>query len=121
MRGPFELMLAARRKVDDKEKGKIVVMGFGGSLRDEYLQQPVWAGGSRLRLDPPPTENADLVLNALYWLAGKEQWISRGPVPVPRVLPIEPMQARVLRLFVWGVWPALVFAPGIVLWYLRRR
>jgi hypothetical protein len=121
MRGPFDLMLAAERKDGDKSKGRIVVTGFGGSLRDEYLQQPVWAGGNRLRLDPPPTENADLMVNALYWLAGKGQWIARGPVPVPRVLPIEPSDARMLRAFVWGIWPALVFVPGIVLWYVRRR
>lgn len=119
--GPYDLMVTAQRKDGDKTKGTLVVCGFGAGLRDEFLTQKVWSGSSRLRLEPEPTENVDLFINALYWLSGKNEWIARGPVPVPRVLPIEPSAARMMRLVVWGVWPALVFAPGIVLWYVRRR
>jgi hypothetical protein len=119
--GPFDVMVAAERHEGDKSKGKLVVMGFGGSLRDQYLTNPVMSGGDVLRLDPPPTENADLLVNALYWLQGQTRWIARGPVPVPRVVPIEAGQMIALRVFVWGVWPAVVFAPGILLWWIRRR
>ena len=111
----------AEKKEGDQVKSRVVVMGFGGSMRDEFLAQPVWPGGDSLKLDPPPTENADLLVNSLYWLRGEPQLISRGPVPVPRVLPMEKGTQAALRTFVWGIWPALIFAPGILLWYIRRR
>ncbi len=120
-RGPFDVTVAAERKDGDKSKGKIVVSAFGASVRDDYLEQPVWAGGEKLRLDPPATENVDLVVNSLYWLGGEEQLISRGVVPVPRVRQIASTDLQVMRFIVWGLWPAVVFAPGIFLWYIRRR
>jgi len=120
-RGPFTIIAAAQRSVGDKSKGKIVVTGCGASIREDYLNGPVWTGGDRLKLDPPPSENADLFINALYWLQGRPELISKGPVPVPRVLPIEAGELTALRWFVWGIWPALVLIPGIMLWYVRRR
>jgi hypothetical protein len=77
--------------------------------------------GDVLRLDPPPRENLDLFVNSLYWLQGQSQWIARGPVPVPRVEAIEAGELTALRVFVWAGWPALVFAPGILLWWIRRK
>ena len=78
--GPFDLMLTAERHEGDKRKGKIVVVGFGGSLLNGYLTQPVLADAEKIRLDPPPTENLDLFINALYWLDDKEGYIGRGQV-----------------------------------------
>jgi len=119
--GPFDLMLTAERHQGDKRKGKIVVMGFGGSLSDRYLRQAVLANAETIKLESPPTENLDLFVNALYWLDDKEAYIGRGPVPVPRVHAIAAGQLNTMRWFVWAVWPALVFVPGIFLWYIRRR
>ena len=113
--------VSAERQEGDKDKGRIVVSGFGASVRDDYLEQPVWSGGDKLRLDPPATENVDLVVNALYWLGGQEKLISRGPVPVPRVKSIASTEQQVIRLVVWGVWPAIIFSLGILQWYIRRR
>lgn len=121
MSGPFDVMVTAERIVEAEPKGRIVVMTFAASVRDDYLQQPVMADGEQLRLDPPPTENADLFVNALYWLSGQPHLISRGPVPVPRIQQIPSSELMAVRYFVWAVWPALVFAPGILLWYMRRR
>lgn len=118
--GPFDIMLAAERSAEGKSKGRLVLAGFGASFRDDYLQQPVLAGGDQLRLDPAPTENVDLFVNALYWLSGQPQLISRGPVPVPRIEQIATTELKTLRYFVWAIWPALVFAPGIILWFKRR-
>lgn len=120
-RGPFDVAIAAERKDGDKAKGKIVVSAFGSSVRDDYLQQPVWSGGETLKFDPPPTENEDLVVNALYWLGGEEKLISRGPVRVPRVRQIAGAEQQWIRVAVWGIWPALVFAFGLLQWYVRRR
>lgn len=119
--GPFEIMMSGERVIDGKEKGKMVVMGFGASVRDDYLTQPVVAESQQLRLDPPPTENADLCVNALYWLSGQSDLISRGPVPVPRIEPIASSDLKLLRVLVWAVWPAIVFTPGIFFWVVRRR
>ncbi|RIK69361.1 MAG: hypothetical protein DCC65_01055 [Planctomycetota bacterium] len=119
--GPFDVMVTAERSADGKSKGKIALVSFGASVRDDYLRQPVMGEGQQLRLEPPPTENVDLFVNALYWLTGQTQLISRGPVPVPRIEPIASADLKALRVFVWAVWPALVFAPGLILWYVRRR
>ncbi len=119
--GPFDVMLTAQRKSGDQGKGRIAVLGFGASVRDDFLQQPVMAEGEQLRLEPPPTENVDLIANSLYWLVGQPELISRGPVPVPRIEQISVAELRNLRVFVWGVWPVLVFIPGVFLWYVRRR
>ncbi|MFQ5430353.1 MAG: hypothetical protein ACE5E1_08600, partial [Phycisphaerae bacterium] len=119
--GPFDLMVTAERREGDQRKGKIAVMSFGGSLTDRFLKQPVLADVQKVRFDPPPTENLDLFVNALYWLADKPAYIGRGPVPVPRVEAIDAQQQRLLRAFVWIIWPVAVFVPGLVLWYVRRR
>jgi hypothetical protein len=119
--GPFDIMLTAERREGDQRKGRIVVVGFGGSLLNQYLTQPVLADAETVRLDPPPTENLDLFINALYWLDDKEAYIGRGPVPVPRVHAIAAAQLSRMRWFVWAIWPALVFVPGAILWYIRRR
>ncbi len=121
MQGPFDLMVAAERREEDKSKGTILVIAFGASLRDDYLQNPVLAESTTIRFDPPPTENADLLVNGLYWLTGRPEWIGRGPLPVPRVASMSKAELNGLRVFVWGVWPAAVFLPGILLWYVRRK
>jgi hypothetical protein len=119
--GPFDVMVTAERRDGEKGKGKIVLLSFGASLRDDYLENPVVAETQVLRFDPPPTENVDLFVNTLYWLSGNSQWIARGPVPVPRVAPMPRGEQTAIRVLVWAAWPALVFLPGIVLWYVRRR
>lgn len=119
--GPFNLMVVAERRDSDVSKGKIAVMSFGTSLSDYYLTQPVVRPGEKLRFDAPPTENVDLMINALHWLQGQERWISRGPVPKPTVRPIPKSHLTSLRVLVWGAWPVAVFVPGIVFWYVRRR
>ncbi|OWY70423.1 hypothetical protein B7486_16685 [cyanobacterium TDX16] len=119
--GPFDVMLTGERVAEGKSKGKLVVMGFGASIRDDYLTQPVVAESQQLRLDPPPTENADLFVNALYWLSGQPELISRGPVPVPRIEQIASSEMRVLGVLVWAVWPVVIFLPGIIAWAVRRR
>ncbi len=119
--GPFDLMVAAERRDGEKMRGRIVVMGFGATLRGDYLENPVMAEGETLRLDPPPTEGVDLFVNSLYWLQGRPEWIARGPGAVPRIRPIEAGSRTGLRVFVWGMWPALVLAPGLLLWWIRRR
>lgn len=134
---PFDLVVAATRKApkpkdmkpeSDSESTKtepddsrIVVMSIGQSFTDAYLQQPVVADFEKIRFDPAPTENLDLLVNAVYWLNDTPEYIGRGPVPVPRINAISSGDQRTIRMLLFGIWPALVLAPGIVLWFLRRR
>ncbi len=142
--GPFDLMVAATREGktaaaakteggDDpaaeagpasqkagEPASRIVVMAFGRALVDEYLSQPVVVSVNPIRFEPPPTECLDLFVNALYWLTD-HSYIGRGPVPVPRVHEVSGGELAMIRWFVWGIWPVLVFVPGVFLWYVRRR
>ncbi|MFQ5502122.1 MAG: hypothetical protein ACE5EQ_07445 [Phycisphaerae bacterium] len=119
--GPFSLMVTCERKAGETSKGRIAVIAFGTSLTDRHLMQPVIAESKSIQLDPPPKENLDLFINAMYWLNGTEEYIGRGPVPIPRIGAIDGRELQWTRAFVWAIWPAMVFAPGIILWMIRRR
>ncbi|MFQ5412781.1 MAG: hypothetical protein ACE5EC_10815, partial [Phycisphaerae bacterium] len=121
LRGPFDLMLTCERRSGETDQGRIGVISFGKSLADPHLLQPVVAAGKSIRLDPPPKENLDLLVNTMYWLNGTEEYIGRGPVPTPRIGAIDENKLTLIRYGVWAVWPAMVFAPGIILWSIRRR
>jgi len=121
-RGPFDLMISGQRKDGDKEKGRIAVLSFGMSLADFYVDRPIPTDkGSRVKFMPPPRESLDLVVNSIYWLQGQPKWISRGPVMNPTVEPIDKGTRPLLSWLVYGIWPVLVFLPGIFLWYVRRK
>lgn len=104
--------------------GKIVVMGTGFSFIDGYVSRPVPRLEAKkvvtLATDPPPTENIDLMLNTVYWLAGKPELIASGPAPIPLVGPIEPAQAR----SAWGIavgWAFAALVAGGVVMFVRRK
>ncbi len=117
---PFPVVVAGE---NSETKSKIVVMGGGLSLRDDYLQQRVvrfGEKGTRLMTDPPPTENVDLFANALYWLADRPDLIAAGPAEVPVVGPIEPGS----RNFLWVMnfaWAVAALAVGGIMWFVRRK
>lgn len=117
---PFEVILAGRNTGTD---GRVVVMGNGLSLRDDYLQQRVirlGGGGTQLMTDPAPTENVDLVANALYWLADRNDLIAAGPAQVPVVEAIEGGSRRSVWVLsmTWAL--AALMAGGIVM-VVRRK
>ncbi|MCB9858352.1 MAG: DUF1905 domain-containing protein [Phycisphaerales bacterium] len=134
---PFDLVVCATRKapadaatkpaegpelpMDQPKDTSVVVMSIGQSYLDAFLTQPYVADFNKIRLDPPPTENLDLFVNAVHWLNGTTEYIGRGPVPVPRINAIKSSDQTKIRALLFGIWPALVLAPGIVLWFLRRR
>lgn len=119
--GPFDLMVVAERHQGEESKGRIAVMGFGGSLVDSYITQPVIQPGETIRFDPPPTECVDLFVNTLHWLQGQTDWIARGPAPKPTIRQIPKNQMASLQVLVWAVWPVVVFLPGVFFWYVRRK
>lgn len=118
-RPPYVVMAAA-----SKEKaGKIVVCSFAKSLIDAVIDRSLLRQmpDGRLVPEPPPLSNADLLMNALYWLNGQDQWIGAGPPSAPSIRPIASDHLTLLRVVTYGIWPALVFAPGLFIWLARRR
>jgi hypothetical protein len=119
--GPFDLMVTSHRRVEDHDKGRIAVIAFGGSLRDAFVNQDVLANADPIRFAPPPTENLDLLVNAVYWLNDQGAYIGRGPVPVPRVQAIDPGELKLTKFGVMLLWPLVAISPGVILWFIRRR
>jgi len=118
---PFPVAVAA---INTKTKSEIVVLGNGASLLDDYLGSRVpriGERGERIMFDPPPTANADLVINSVLWLADKADLIGAGPVIIPPVQPIPDKQMAAIRLLVWVLLPGLTLASGLVVMMIRRR
>ncbi len=118
---PFPVALAV---TSDKNEPIAVVLGTGGSVLDGYLGERVpRIGGKndRLSFDPPPTANADLVVNSVLWLSGRADLIGAGPVILPPVGRIPDAQLAFIRGLVWILMPALVLAAGAAVFAVRRR
>ncbi len=121
---PFDVAVAAARAGDEQGLPvRIVALGVGRSLTDGYLDEPVGrldADGT-LSLTDPPKANADLVINSLYWLTGREQLIASGPAQVRPVKLLDRRTLTILKLLVLGVLPAAVVALGGLVLLVRRR
>jgi hypothetical protein len=117
---PLTLAMAGE---NSKTRSKVVVLGSGMSLRDDYLGQRVMrieGNQSRLRTDPPPTENADLFVNSVYWLSGNEGLIAAGPAEMPVVPPIDQGKRNSLWLITFGWALAVLLAGGAVMMARRK-
>jgi len=123
LRPPFPVAVAAvKDNGPDKKPSKIVVLGNGISLVDGYLDQKVPRFGTKgqITFDPPPSANADLLVNALYWLVDREDLIAAGPEVLPQIGLIE----RSDRVKLWTVtiaWALLALAGGGVVLFTRRK
>lgn len=121
---PMDLAVAATRETPAKKGAKaaqIVVMGLASSLMDGYMDQQVPVRGAKgdITFDDPPLANADLMVNSVYWLAGRGQNIAAGPVQVRPINVTQNTRSLLWAVCVLGL-PALVLGlGGIVL--LRRR
>ncbi|HOW72479.1 MAG TPA: hypothetical protein PKY77_17915, partial [Phycisphaerae bacterium] len=117
---PFSVSVAA---TNSKTKSKIVVLGSGLAISDQYLERRVvrFGGkGTRLMTDPPPTENVELLANALYWLVDRPELIAAGPAVVPRVEQLSDAKSATVKVVSFG-WAAVVLAVGGVVMMVRRK
>jgi len=123
---PFSVGLAIEKTFGENEpKSRVVVLGTGASLADYYLTRrvPRFLGeGKRARFqtDPPPTENAELFINAALWLCDQEGMIASGPSQIPLV-PVLKAGTQTKVLTVTMVWAAIVFVVGIVVMLVRSK
>jgi hypothetical protein len=102
---------------------RIVVMTLGAGLVDDYLDQRVGQFDARntLVFSDPPRTNADVVVNSVYWLIGREALIAAGPVQVRPVAMISPATMNVLRIATLLGLPLAVVAIGAAVLLGRRR
>lgn len=117
---PFSVSVAAE---NSKTKSKLVVLGSGLAISDQYLDRRVvrFGGkGTRLMTDPPPTENLELLANALYWLVDRPELIAAGPAVVPRVEQLTDAKGVMVKVVSFG-WAAVVLAVGGVVMMVRRK
>ena len=67
--------------------------------------------------------NAELFVNSVYWLAGRDELIATGArtQDVRRFKPIEPSTATTVSLLLLIGLPALTLTIGVGVWMLRRQ
>ena len=70
--------------------------------------------------DPPPTENAELFVNAALWLSDHQNMIASGPSQIPLV-PVFKAGTQSRVLIVTMVWAGIVLIAGIVVMLVRSK
>ncbi len=121
---PYDVVVAATRKPIKEgvsEPSRLVLFSGGISLTDSYMTSPVIRGGAEgVEFAPPPRVNAEIAINSVYWLAGKEDRIASGPVAMPTIEPIPPVRLNILKLLAVTAMPVLVLLIGLAVAALRR-
>ncbi len=123
LRSPFSVAVSATKdNGQDKKRSKIVVLGNGISLVDGYLDQKVPRLGikGQITFDPPPAANADLLVNALYWLVDREDLIASGPETLPQIGEVSDTG----RAALWTVtilWALVPLIGGGAVLLVRRK
>ncbi len=124
MPGDLPSGYTAALAVTSEDQPRAVVLGTGASVMNGYLGERVpRIGGQdeRISFDPPPTANADLVINAVMWLAGRSDLIGAGPEVLPPVEFVPQPQMAAIRGLVWFLLPGLVLVSGAGVWAVRRK
>lgn len=120
-KAPFPVAVAV---TNTRNEPTAVVLGTGGSVIDNYMNERIPRLGDRnqsMRYDPPPTANADLVVNSALWLSGRVDLIGAGPVIMPPVRPVPRNQMLAIYALVWGILPGVVILSGAAMYFVRRR
>lgn len=119
LKPPFTLMLAAR---NEQTKAQAVIFSGGRSITDSVIARPIIKQvNGRIVSEAAPVTNAELIVNSLFWLLGENKLIASGPPAAPSIKSIEPDRMNVLRALVYGLWPAAILVPGLLIWFARRR
>ena len=119
---PFAVAVEANKQVGS-EQARIVVLAVGESFTDHYLQNPIYnigADGTPVR-EPPPAADVDLLINSVYHLSGKDEYIGAGPSIIEPIGQIASGTMLGVKIIFGLAWPALMFAVGIVVMIVRKR
>ncbi len=137
MSPPFPVILAVEKKSSAAKSAtdqpaatqpaepvsRAVVMGTGLSIIDGYVDRRILVSRGQEQVlvsEPAPTENLDLFVNALYWLANRPELIAAGPIDIPLVPAVEPEKYTWLWVLCVG-WAGVVLVFGIVMMVIRAR
>jgi hypothetical protein len=118
LEGPFTLAAAAW-----KDDAKVVVIGARDFCTDEMAfarEMALSAQGFVLRSRNPG--NLTLLVNSLHWLNDNTEIMNLGrPIDTATLEIAEGPTRSFIGLLVWGIWPAVVAACGLGVWFVRRR
>jgi len=136
---PLLLVAAATREVRDPakpeappKKARAVLCASDVFLMDSLVgptgrvsaagPEFVERGGFTVLYYPNPG-NAELFINAMFWLAGREDQIAISPgVNEPgRIKYITEKDAELIRWLIWGGLPALAVVAGCAVYIVRVR
>jgi len=122
LRAPFALAVEAS-KADGDGQSRIIVLGVGLSYIDGFLNYriPQLRGQETLSTEPPPTGDVDLVINSVYHLAGKDQFIGAGPAIIKPIGLIDEPTMRAVKATFGVVWPAMMLVIGGIVMLARKR
>jgi len=123
---PMDLAVAATRKADEetgRPKGRIVVMSVGASMQDWYVTRPIGVsdGKGGFSFDEPPKINTTLVVNSLYWMTDKADYIAAGPGSNKTIGMVDDETEVALKVMSLAGFPLAVLILGAVVMFLRRR
>jgi hypothetical protein len=79
--------------------------------------------GGYMMVSYPYPGNAELFVNAMFWLAGREDLIAINPgVNDPgRIKYVAEKDAELVRWLIWGGLPALAVVAGCAVYIVRAR
>jgi hypothetical protein len=118
----FALAVEATKQVGEA-KARIMAISTGFSFIDGYLRNPVilLLEDGTIATEPPPAGNVDLLINSVYHLVGKGEYIGAGPATVEPIRLIRHRTMTAIKIIFGLVWPAAFFVIGGVVMLIRRR
>ncbi|MDY7009748.1 MAG: hypothetical protein SVV80_03235 [Planctomycetota bacterium] len=119
---PFAVAVEASKQIEGKQ-ARIIVLAAGESFTDYYLQNPVIRFGEDGTIvpEPPPIADVDLLVNSIYHLAGRDEYIGAGPIIVEPIEQIKSGTMLGVKILCGLAWPMLMFAIGIVVMIVRKQ
>ncbi len=107
-KGPIDVMVAVSKMIDARKKKEMRMVVIGDA--DFAANNSISSYG-----------NADLLLNTLNWLAGKEELLGiRSKAPENRIIQITGTKLRFIFYSCVVILPLLVIIIGVIVWLKRR-
>ena len=102
---------------------KQIVMSVGAAMQDWYVTRPIGVsdGKGGFSFDEPPKINTTLVLNSLYWMTDKADYIAAGPGSNKTMGTVNEETEVVLKAVSLAGFPMVVLIVGAVVMFFRRR
>jgi len=123
---PMDLAVYAERKPDEgtgRPKGRIMVTTVGAAMQDWYVTRPIGVsdGKGGFSFDEPPRINTTLVVNSLYWMTDRADYIAAGPGSNKTMGTIDEDDEVVLKAMSLAGFPLAVLLVGAVVMFFRKR